>query len=115
MTLREFYEKNGGDLGEVLQRLPNEAMVRKFIHKFAEDPSYRKMQDALHMGDLKAAFLAVHTLKGIAQNLGFSNLAAAAHRLTEGLRDASGMPQKELVESVDACYAGLMDAIRELD
>ena len=114
MTLKEFYEKNGGDLGEVSQRLPNEAMIRRFIYKFSEDPSYRRMKDALCMGDLKAAFLAVHTLKGIAQNLGFSDLSDAAHRLTESLRDMSGMPPRELVDAVDVCYDRLTGTILEL-
>ena len=39
--------------------------------------------------DLPAAFRAAHTLKGVAANLGFAKLAAAAGELTEILRKGS--------------------------
>ena len=115
MTLQEFYAQIGGNYADTVRRLCNESLVLRFVKKYPANPSMDELRAAIGQQDWETAFRAVHTLKGIAQNLGFSDLAAAAHRLTEGLRDASGMPQKELVERVDACYEGLMGAIGELE
>ena len=38
MELEELYQKIGGDLETVMKRIPSEAMIGKFVRKYANDP-----------------------------------------------------------------------------
>ena len=71
MKLEELYQKIGGDLETVMKRIPSEAMIGKFVRKYANDPTYNRLTAAVEAKNWKDAFLAAHTLKGVAQNLGF--------------------------------------------
>ena len=73
MELEELYQKIGGDLKNVMKRIPNEAMIGKFVRKYANDPTYNRLTAAVEAKNWKDAFLAAHTLKGVAQNLGFGD------------------------------------------
>ena len=86
MTIQECYKKMGADYQEVLGRLYNEAMICKFVRMFLQDDSFQILEEALRRGDVKEAFRGAHTLKGVCQNLGFSNLYAPTYTLTETLR-----------------------------
>ena len=46
-------------------------MIKKFVFKFPEDPSFNDLKDGLKENDAEKAFCAVHTLKGVCSNLGF--------------------------------------------
>lgn len=89
MTIQECYKKMGADYQEVLGRLHNEAMIGRFVRMFLQDDSFQILEEALRRGDVKEAFRGAHTLKGVCQNLGFSNLYAPAYTLTETLRAGS--------------------------
>ena len=104
MTLEAFYAKIGGNSADVLRRLPSEAMVRKFIGKYPADTSWGSLESAINSQDWEAAFRAAHTLKGVAQNLGFQKLYLSSTALTEALREAVAMDQ-----------AALLTAIQELE
>ena len=39
MKLEELYQKIGGDLETVMKRIPSEAMIGKFVRKYANDPT----------------------------------------------------------------------------
>lgn len=111
MDLHRFYKEIGGDLDSTLRRFSSEEMLLRFIHRFTEEPSYATLRRAIEAGDVKGAFLAVHTLKGIAATLGFDDLASAASRLTEALRGASVLPDAVLVAAVDRAYRAVCVAI----
>lgn len=115
MELKTFYAAVGGDHAAVLSRLPGEALVRRFLHKFPADPAYNELKAALTAEDLPTAFRAAHTIKGTATNLGLDTLAAAASELTEALRGASAMPPQNLVDAVDTAYTLTVRQIAALD
>lgn len=115
MTLARFYESLGGSLPAVLARIPSEAMVRKFARMYAGDTSCDELEAAVKAKDWQTAFLAAHTLKGVAQNLGFAQLARDADALTEHLRGASPLTQPELLEAVRTAHAHVLFALEELD
>ena len=99
MTLKEFYTVSGGDYEGTLARLLTEARIKKFAHKFKDDPSFGELCKALEEGNAEAAFLAAHTLKGVCQNLGFDSLYRSSSAITEILRAGSldvGMWMDEL-------------------
>lgn len=114
MELNKFYEKVGGNYELVLKRLPSAQMITKFVCKFADDPSYRFLEEALAAGDTEAAFRAAHTLKGTAANLGLDDLANAASELTEALRNAEPILDETLVLAVEEAYQTVMEQITEL-
>ena len=47
MTLNECYRTFGGNLDEVLQRLPSERLIIKLLRKFPADPSMAQLAAAL--------------------------------------------------------------------
>ena len=47
MELEELYQKIGGDLKNVMKRIPNEAMIGKFVRKYANDPTYNRLAAAV--------------------------------------------------------------------
>ena len=119
MSLKECYEKMGADYEDVLSRLRSEGLVRKFAVKFLDDDSYAALKDAMAAGNAPEAFRGAHTLKGVAQNLGFGPLYKAAAQVTDVLRpseNSSGDMEKaaELMPAVDEEYARTIAAIKEL-
>lgn len=115
MQLNDFYAAVGGDHREVLERLPSEELVRRFLRRFPDDPSYAALKAALAADEWENAFRAAHTLKGTAANLGLGALTSAASALTEALRGAHAAPERALVTAVDAAYRESADAIARLD
>ena len=115
MTIEECYQEMGADYGEVLHRLYNEAMICKFVRLFLKDDSFPNLEASLAKQDVKEAFRAAHTLKGVCQNLGFSNLYAPAYTLTETLRAGSLEGTQEQFAEVAKQYKITTDAIRALD
>lgn len=115
MTLREFYQAIGSDGDAVVKRLGSEAMVARFVRRFADDGEFAALCGALQARDATAAFRSAHTLKGICANLGFSRLYDAASALTERLRGGSLEGTQELLAATEQAYHGVIDAIAALD
>ena len=112
MTIQECYKEMGADYDEVFHRLPRESMVRKFALMFLNDDSYPKLEQSLKEGNAQEAFRAAHTLKGVCQNLGFTNLYQPAYELTEVLRAGTLEGSGEWFARVTEQYNITIDAIR---
>lgn len=109
MTIKECYEQMGADYEDVLGRLRNEALIRKFAKKFLEDGSFQMLKDG------EMAFRAAHTLKGVCQNLGFDNLYEPSFDITEKLRGRDTEGCEELFAKVEEQYNKTAEAIRMLE
>lgn len=107
-TLEQAYHELGADYEGVTTRLMGDALVARFVGKFFEDESFAKLGEALAAQDVKAAFMAAHTLKGVCQNLGLDNLYAPSSELTEVLRAGS-------LEGADELYAKVADEYRRTE
>lgn len=121
MTLKQCYEAFGGAYDEVLARLGGmEKLIVKLLLKYPNDVTCDQMNRAMDAGDAAEAFRAVHTLKGLALNLGFSRLAEAASALSEALRPGTE-PTPALSElndlraAVNRCNVEVLDAIARMD
>ena len=114
MTMRECYEAIGGNYEDVLRRLPNEALIRKFTLKFLEDQSYLQLKQALKDKNYEDAFRSAHTLKGVCQNLSFDSLYEVSNELTELLRDRTGEQPgiPEAMEKVTEVYELTIEEIK---
>ncbi|MGN1206247.1 MAG: Hpt domain-containing protein [Eubacterium sp.] len=86
MTVKEYYDAIGGDYDEVMSRLSMESMIQRFLQKFKEDKSFEQLSEAMQQMDCEAIFKAVHTLKGVALNLGLARLSEISMKLTELVR-----------------------------
>ena len=86
MTIREMYDALGSDFDALLGRLMKEELVERLVKKYTADTNMELLEKSLGQKDYEEAFRAVHTLKGLAMNLGFDKLAASASELTEDLR-----------------------------
>lgn len=112
MTLKECYAAIGGDYENVVTRLMTEKLVQKFVLKFLDDPSYENLCKALEAKNYEEAFRAVHTIKGICQNLSFTRLYESSNQLTEALRNGYHENAVELFKQVEADYQQTVSAIK---
>ena len=115
MTLQEFYAQIGGNYADTVRRLCNESLVLRFVKKYPANPSMDELRAAIGQQDWEAAFRAVHTLKGVAQNLGFDRLYAVSFPLTEALRGAKPLTDPSLFAAVEAVHNETIAAIAQLD
>ena len=114
MTLKEFYAAIGGDYDATLRRIPKESMVQRFVKKYADDKTYVQLTEAVKAQDWETAFRASHTLKGVAQNLGFDGLYRAAFALTEAMRGGKPLVDIALYKAVTKEQQIVMDAVQQL-
>lgn len=99
MNLKDCYKAFGGNFDEVLGRLRREPTIQKFVFKFLDDKSFQLLESSLETGNYEEALRAVHTLKGICQNLSFTRLYEYSSQMNEDLKAGNhdkaiqGMPQ----------------------
>lgn len=114
MNTEKFYEKIGGNYADTISRLMTEERILRFVRKFPADDSFNNLKDALARGAQEEAFRAAHTLKGVAQNLGFTALYEKASAVTEVLRGGS-LEVAALMPDLESVYRLTVESISELD
>ena len=107
----------GGDYGEAKARFQNDERIVRFLNMFPGDDSMQNLTNAMNTGDTTTAFRAVHTLKGVALNLGLGSLAHASSQMTEALRGQDKLPEsvQPLYEAVQKEYAAVCSALEQLE
>lgn len=113
-TIRDFYTQTGGDYQEVLDHLVSEERIARFLKIFLKDPSYESLEEALKQGNVQEAFRAVHTLKGVCLNMGFTVLYAACSRVTEDLREGDLEAGIQNMPALRQNYRSIVDGIERL-
>ena len=114
MTTQEFYQAIGGDYGDIIGRFVTEERVLRFVRKFPADGSFAALKAALSEGNAEEAFRAAHTLKGVAQNLGFTALFKAAETVTNILRGGS-LAVAEHMPELERLYGLTVESLAALD
>lgn len=115
MTMRELYGQIGGDYQDVVRRFGSEMITKRFVIKFLQDDSFEMLGNALNHCDIKGAFQAAHTLKGVCLNLGFGDLYQVSAKITEQLREKDFDGSNKLYNSVKEQYVKLIHLIQSLD
>lgn len=113
MTVKELYDRLHGDLEGACSRLINEDKVGYFVKKFPSDPSMQNLREAVRDGNIEASFRSVHTLKGVAGNLGLTELYQAAWSLTEQMRPRLEYADREMLQTLEDEYEKTVKAIEE--
>ncbi|MBR1455749.1 MAG: Hpt domain-containing protein, partial [Oscillospiraceae bacterium] len=82
-ALRDY----GANVEEGLNRcMNNEAFYLRLVNMAIDDPNFVRLHETVRAGDLKAAFEAAHSLKGVLGNLSLTPLYAPVAEMTEELR-----------------------------
>ena len=113
-ALTEQLASRGNDMAGALARfLDVEILYGDCFRMFLEDPGFRQLEDTLARRDASAAFDAAHTLKGVAGNLGLTELYRAACALAEPLRhggSTAGLePRRQALGRAKAALDALAD------
>lgn len=112
MDIKRLYEEIGGDYDGVAKRFGSVAMIERFAVKFLSDDSAESLRRAFESGDVDSAFRSAHTLKGLALNLGFTELGENAAVLTEILRKKTFIGSEEAYKNTLRAYDRLSSAIK---
>lgn len=113
MNLKDCYARFGGDFDGVLGRLRREQTVQKFLYKFLDDKSFHTFEEAVASKGHAEALRAVHTLKGISQNLSFDRLYESSSRITRALKENDWNGAVEGMPELSRDYHETIDAIRK--
>lgn len=115
IKMTQILEEAGIHTEEAIRRFSgNETLYLKFLVKFLQDPSFPQIKASLEKNDLEAAFVAAHTLKGVAGNLGLQELFHTDSVLVEDLRLKRLDRLPELFQDVECQYQRVCAAISSI-
>ena len=113
MNLKDCYIKFGGDFDEVLGRLRREQTIQKFVYKFLDDKSFLLFEASMENQDYEEALRAVHTLKGICQNLSFTRLFESSSLVTKALKENDRNQAIDMMPQLSKDYYEIIDVIKD--
>jgi HPt (histidine-containing phosphotransfer) domain-containing protein len=100
MTIQELRDY-GANVDEGLARcFGKEDFYLRMVGLLAKEPSFEKLQTALADGNLKEAFDAAHSLKGVLGNLALTPLFNPVNEMTELLRKETPMDYSSLLTTI---------------
>lgn len=113
MTIQECYTKLKGNYEDAVRRLSSDNLIERFMLMFPKDTTMQALRAAVAEGNIEESFRAAHTLKGIAANLSFSELAEVSSKLTEQLRPRTNQADGELVSQIEELYELTINTLKE--
>lgn len=110
---RSQLEAAGIDVASALERMMgSEALLKRLLGKFLDDPQYPALRAALEAGDMERAVSAAHTLKGVCGNLSMTELYGLFTRQVDALR-AGDLPLAQgIMAEIAPVYEQVTAAIR---
>ncbi len=118
MNLNDFFPLVGGDYKDITERLVSERLIYKYIGRFPADPCYQELLTALKNNDVKEAFRAAHTMKGICATLALGDLYKLSCELTELFRNAEKINYEKtdiIINKFTESYNKTIQLINELN
>lgn len=111
----KLLEESGVDYTEAMERFAgNASLYERLILKFLNDPHYENLQKALAENNIDQAFREAHSLKGVAGNLSFTALYAAASEVNEALRAENTTSAVELMAPLREAHASVTAALIQI-
>ena len=89
MTVRELYDKIGGNYEHAVQIMRSDRLIAKYVGKLKDSGVGEKLEQAGETLDAVGLFESAHAMKGVCGNLGLDELAKAADEITEEFRPGS--------------------------
>ena len=107
-----FYDQLHINKKDAMKRFfNNEPLYLDMLKLFQDDPSFSQLEEALAAGDIQNAFMAAHTLKGVAANLSLSKLFELDFALVEDLRSGAFDAAQKRFPEVKKEYQIIIDGI----
>ena len=94
--------------------MQNDERIKKYLKFFLMDESYKQLEDAMSAEDCEEAFKGAHTLKGVCQNMAFTDLSVVVEQITEELRAKEFDKAKETFPRVAEKYKVVIDEIKKV-
>lgn len=112
--LTDQLRAEGADMDGAMDRLcGDEELFASCFAYFLSDPAFSALSDAIDVGDSTAAFESAHALKGVAGNLGLTDVYDLCSALVEPLR--GGGPVTEPLRQALQALLARRDALRALE
>jgi FOG: HPt domain len=113
MEKKSFKLKEVGvDVDSVVSRLGGkELLYLKICHSFLNDQSFQLFQQSMDAEDFKAAMTQIHTLKGVAANLGFIRMEGLCKNILRLLKCNDITELSEYQMELKKEYTNIIDAI----
>jgi len=86
MTIRELYEKIGGNYDQAVRIMKSDRLIDKYVRKLGKSSVAETLAEAGKSMDGEKLFESAHAMKGVCSNLGLDRLAKAADEITEEFR-----------------------------
>ena len=117
MTVKELYDKIGGNYDQAIRIMKMEKLVDRYIRKLGKSTFVEALVAAADSMDAVALFENAHAMKGVCANLGLQKLAAAADTVTEEFRPGSARKLSDdevraLLRDTEAVYKNTLEQIR---
>lgn len=115
--VKESLENIGVNVEKTLARFMNkEEMFLRFLGKFLEEESFKKLELSVSEKNYDEAFKHAHTLKGVSANLGLGDVIENASMITEKLREAPYDEEaiEKIMTDLSDKYEKTVDVIKNL-
>ncbi len=110
MTIRELYDKIGGNYDQAVRVMKSERLIDKYVRKLKDSRVDVMLAEAGQTMDAVKLFESAHAMKGVCSNLGLDELAKAADEITEEFR--AGNPRKLSDDAVRERLAAIAERFR---
>lgn len=106
-------EEAGNRIPELLKRFAgNEAICVRLLKKFPGDENYNHYLSEIQAQDLNHAEGSVHTLKGVASNLGLTKISDLTQKIVDEIRGEKDMAKLNAwTEELKVVYQETVDII----
>ena len=112
--LLERLSDMGAEVEDTIERLmSDEKLYIEYVLKFPKNQNIIELQKAVEAKDAEKALKEVHTLKGVALNLGFLPLIDVCMDMVLELRAGREEEAFAMTEEVVSCFRELSDVILE--
>lgn len=115
--MKELLKAAGMNVEDTMARFMNsESMYLKFLNKFLADDTMNQLEAAVRDRDYEQIFVAAHTLKGVAGNLGLDAIYEITVPMSDAYRNQvdESYPLEENMECLRERYAQVCEAIRKV-
>ena len=113
-VLFDKLEDMGAEIEDTLERLMgDEELYLEYLLKFPMNENIIELRKAVDAGDCEQAMKEVHTLKGVALNLGLLPLVDVCMDMLLDFRADKNEAAMAQIDEVENCFEEWADAIRE--
>ena len=112
--IEQFYKNINGNYSEAISRMRDDERIKKYLKFFLMDESFLEIKKAIEENNCEEAFKASHTLKGVSQNMSFTDLSETVVEITELCRAGNLSEAKNLFPILEKKYNLVISEINKV-